>query len=221
MCLRCNTLYVGVMYLYKSVYEYGEAEYVIEKSRFIAHVKPVESYEEAQKFVSKIKQEYKNASHNVPAIICGNKQEMQWASDDGEPSGTSGLPVLKMLADEELTNLVIVITRYFGGIKLGTGGLARAYTTAAKLGIEAAGKCQVCESSSIIYELDYSFLAKLQNVAKDGCFEIVDTQFTDKVTVNLECMIENTDEVKKMVMDLTSGQAVQKSEKNSSKRFKI
>lgn len=219
--MQCNTLCVDIMYLYKSVYEYGEAEYVIEKSRFIAHVKPVGSYEEAQQFVSEIKQEYKSATHNVPAIICGNKQEVQWASDDGEPSGTSGLPVLKMLSDEELTNLAIVITRYFGGIKLGTGGLARAYTAAAKLGIEAAGICQVCESSSIVYELDYSFLAKLQNLAKDGMFEIADTQFTDKVTVKLECMIENTDEVKRMVMDMTSGQAVIKSEKNSIKRFKI
>lgn len=212
---------MGVMYLYKSVFKYGEAEYVIEKSRFIAHVKPVESYDEAQQFVSEIKQEYKSATHNVPAIICGTKQEMQWASDDGEPSGTSGLPVLKMIADEELTNLAIVITRYFGGIKLGTGGLARAYTAAAKLGIEAAGICQVCESTSMVYEIDYSFLAKLQNASKDGMFVIEDTQFTDKVTVTLECMVEYTDQTKSLISDLTSGQAVQKSEKNCLKRYEI
>ena len=112
------------MFLYNSVCEYGEAEYVIQKSRFIAHAVPVESYEEAKEFVADIKEQYRDATHNVPAIITGPKQEMQWASDDGEPSGTSGLPVLKMIAGEGLTNLAVVITRYFGGIKLGTGGLA-------------------------------------------------------------------------------------------------
>ena len=209
------------MYLYKSVYEYGEAEYVIEKSRFIAHVQPVESYEEAQEFVNKIKQEYKNATHNVPAIICGPKQEMQWASDDGEPSGTSGLPMLKMIADEELTNLAIVVTRYFGGIKLGTGGLARAYTTAAKMGIEAAGICEVRDSVALEYEFDYSFLTKLQNVSREGKFTIADTAFTDKVTARLECMAEDADYVRKMMSDLTSGQALLKEEKNCLKRFEI
>lgn len=209
------------MYLYKSVYEYGEAEYVIEKSRFIAHVQPVESYEEAQEFVNKIKQEYKAATHNVPAIICGPKQEMQWASDDGEPSGTSGLPMLKMIADEELTNLAVVVTRYFGGIKLGTGGLARAYTTAAKLGIEAAGICEVRDSVTLEYDFDYSYLTKLQNVSKEGKFEIGDTVFTDKVTAELECALEYADEVKTMMKDLTSGQAILKLEKNCLKRFEL
>ena len=209
------------MYLYKSVYEYGEAEYVIEKSRFIAHVQPVQSYEEAQEFVNKIKQEYKSATHNVPAIICGPKQEMQWASDDGEPSGTSGLPMLKMIADEGLTNLAVVVTRYFGGIKLGTGGLARAYTTAAKMGLDAARVCEVRDSVSLEYSFDYSYLSKLQNVAREGKFEIADTVFTDKVTARLECMAEDGEEIRKMMTDLTSGQAVLLSEKNCLKRFEI
>lgn len=209
------------MYLYKSVYEYGEAEYVVEKSRFIAHVQPVESYEQAQEFVNKIKQEYKSATHNVPAIICGPKQEMQWASDDGEPSGTSGLPMLKMVADMELTNLAIVVTRYFGGIKLGTGGLARAYTAAAKLGLEAAGICEVGEACSMSYEFDYSHLAKLQNLAKDGVFEIKDAEYSDKISACLECKIEDTDTVKRMMEDLTSGQAFLKNEQKSLKRLRI
>ena len=209
------------MYLYKSVYEYGEAEYVVEKSRFIAHVQPVESYEEAQEFVNKIKQEYKSATHNVPAIICGPKQEMQWASDDGEPSGTSGLPMLKMIADMELTNLAVVVTRYFGGIKLGTGGLARAYTAAAKLGLEAAGICEVGETCSMSYEFDYSHLAKLQNLAKDGVFEIKDAEYSDKISACLECKLEDTDAVKRMMEDLTSGQAFLKNEQKSLKRLRI
>ena len=209
------------MYLYRSVYEYGEAEYVIEKSRFIAHVQPVESYEQAQEFVNKIRQEYKSATHNVPAIICGPKQEMQWASDDGEPSGTSGLPMLKMIADMELTNLAVVVTRYFGGIKLGTGGLARAYTAAAKLGLEAAGICEVGESASLKYEFEYSYLTKLQNLAKDGLFEISDAEYSDKISATLECRLEDCNEVKRMMEDLTSGQAVLKNEQKSLKRLRL
>ncbi len=209
------------MYLYKSVYEYGEAEYVVEKSRFIAHVQPVESYEQAQEFVNKIKQEYKSATHNVPAIICGPKQEMQWASDDGEPSGTSGLPMLKMIADLELTNLAIVVTRYFGGIKLGTGGLARAYTAAAKLGLDAAGICEVGECCSLEYEFDYSYMTKLQNLTRDGLFEITNAEYADRITATLECRLEDSEAVRRMMEDLTSGQAKLKKEQNSLKRLRI
>ena len=115
------------MFLYRSVYESGEAEYIIEKSRFIAHVSPAETPEEARLFIAGIKEKYKDATHNVPAFVCGAGSEHQWASDDGEPQGTSGMPVLKLITAGELTNVAIVITRYFGGIKLGTGGLAAAY----------------------------------------------------------------------------------------------
>lgn len=209
------------MYLFKSVYEYAEAEYVVEKSRFITHVQPVSSYEEAQNFVAKIKQEYKSATHNVPAIICGPKQEMQWASDDGEPGGTSGLPMLKMISDEGLTNLAVVVTRYFGGIKLGTGGLSRAYTTAAKMGIEAAGICEVKESTSIRYEFDYSYLAKLQNLSKDGFFEIGNIEYAEKIRGDLTCLSEDTEKLKSIVTDVTSGQAILIEEKNCLKRFRI
>lgn len=209
------------MYLYRSVCKYGEAEYVIEKSRFIAHVQPVLSYEEAQEFVNKIKQEYRSATHNVPAIICGPGQEYQWASDDGEPSGTSGLPVLKMIADEGITNVAIVITRYFGGIKLGTGGLARAYTAAAKLGLEAAGVCEVRESAELTYEIDYSLLSRIQNSARDGSFDIADVQYTDKVLITLDCLSEKQPEIMRFLSDISSGQAVLKAEKNSVKRIEI
>ena len=209
------------MYLYKTAYEYGEAEYVIEKSRFIAHVQPVESYEEAQAFVNKIKQEYKSATHNVPAIIFGNKQEMQWASDDGEPSGTSGLPMLKMIADMGLTNIAVVVTRYFGGIKLGTGGLARAYTQAAKMGIEAAGICEARPGCVFNYTIDYSFFQKLQNLEKEGNFEIGRTEYTDKIKVELSCSSEYSDELESMMKELTAGQAALNSKENCLNRYKI
>lgn len=209
------------MHLYNSLYEYGEAEYVVEKSRFIAHAMPVDSYEEAKAFVADIKEEYRSATHNVPVIICGPKQEMQWASDDGEPSGTSGLPVLKMVAGEGLTNLAIVITRYFGGIKLGTGGLARAYTAAARLGVDAAGRCEVMESSFIRYEFDYSYLSKLQNLASEGKFEITEPEYSDVVRAGLRCLEEDAEMVKGLMRNLTNGKALILEEKKDLIRLKI
>lgn len=194
---------------------------MIQKSRFIAHASPVDSYEQAKQFVADIKEEYRDATHNVPAIIVGPGQEIQWASDDGEPSGTSGLPMLKMIAGEGLTNLAVVVTRYFGGIKLGTGGLARAYTAAGRLGIDAAGRCEVRESSLMVYEMDYSYISKLQNLASDGKFEIGDTEYTDVVKIALKCLSEDSEEIKGMMTNLTSGKAKILSEEKSLIRLKI
>lgn len=195
------------MYLYDSLYGTGEAEYIVEKSRFIAHACPVTSFDEGKAFAAGIRAEYRDATHNVPAIICGMKQEMQWASDDGEPGGTSGLPVLKMIAAEGLTNLAVVITRYFGGIKLGTGGLSRAYTMAARLGIEAAGICEVRESCLLTYEFDYSMYSPLVNLSGEGSFEITDPKFTDVVTAEIRCMSETADSLKQQMNNMSGGKA--------------
>ena len=200
------------MFLYKSVLDYGEAEYIVEKSRFIAHAMPVTSLDEARGYVASVKEEYRDATHDVPAIIVGAKQEVQWASDDGEPSGTSGLPMLKLIAGEGLTNLAVVVTRYFGGIKLGTGGLARAYTAAARLGLDAAGRCEVMESALIRYEFDYSYLSKLQNLAGEGKFELTDPEYSNVVRAGLRCLTEYENEVRGIMTNLTSGQAVLLSE---------
>ena len=208
------------MRLYNSLYEYGEAEYVVQKSRFIAHASPVDSYDEAREFLGMIREEYRDATHNVPAIITGPGQEIQWASDDGEPSGTSGLPLLKMLAGEGLTNLVVVVTRYFGGIKLGTGGLARAYTAAGRLGIEAAGICEVHEGALLRYEIDYTYLSKLQNLASDGKFELSEPEYTDVVRVGISCPSENTEEIRYMVNNLTNGRGILLSEEKNLLRLK-
>lgn len=196
------------MYLYKTLFSDGQAEYVIDRSRFIARAVPVSSYEEAQEYVSLIKSEYKDATHNVPAIVFGMKQEHKWASDDGEPSGTSGFPVMNMIADEGLTNLVVVVTRYFGGIKLGTGGLVRAYTHAAKLAIAEAGVCEVYEGVTFGCTVDYTYLAKIQNNAKSGLFEINSIDYGEKVSLDLGCMIEEEGRIKADLMDITSGNVV-------------
>ena len=207
------------MFLYRSVYEYGEAEYVVEKSRFIAHVSPAETPEEARLFIADIKEKYRDATHNVPAFVCGAGSEHQWASDDGEPQGTSGLPVLKLITAEGLTNVVIVITRYFGGIKLGTGGLARAYTHAAKLGIEAAGICDVKESSRLKYSFDYTYLSKITNYAAERGYELGETEYTDSVSAVISCPSEDADRVRSAVSDMTSGKAALLEEKLTPGRY--
>ena len=209
------------MYLYRSVYGCGEAEYTIERSRFIAHVSPAESPEEARAFIAGIKERYKDATHNVPAFVCGAGSEHQWASDDGEPQGTSGMPVLKLLTAEGLTNVAIVITRYFGGIKLGTGGLARAYTHAASLGIENARICEVRESALLRYSFDYSYLSKLRSMSDEGRFEMSDIEYTEAVSALIKCPEENSASVKSAVSDLTSGRAVLLSENSALGRYLI
>lgn len=209
------------MVLYRSICDYGEAEYVIQKSRFIAHAMPVTSYDEAKEYVASVKEEYRDATHNVPAIICGPKQEMQWASDDGEPSGTSGLPMLKLISGEGLTNLAVVVTRYFGGIKLGTGGLARAYTAAAKLGLDAAGRCDVMESTLLRYEFDYSLISKLQNLSSDGTFDIVEPEYSDVVRAGISCLAEKAPEIRGLMTNLTNGQAKLLSEESGIIRVMI
>jgi uncharacterized YigZ family protein len=143
---------------YKTVDKEAMAEQVIEKSRFIGYIKPVETREEAEDFIRKIKSMHKGATHNVPAYVIGDKAQIQWASDDGEPSGTSGAPMLHMLTGEGITNVVIVVTRYFGGIKLGTGGLVRAYTGTARLTLEAAGLCEVRELDELCLRQKIPFL---------------------------------------------------------------
>lgn len=201
------------MFLYKTVLAYAEAEQVIERSRFIARVMPVESYEEAQAFVAACKAEYKEATHNVPVIVCGNKQEMQWASEDGEPQGTAGAPMLRLVVEEGMTNLALVVTRYFGGTKLGTGGLMRAYSGVAKAGIAAAGICSVRESLQLQYRIDYHYLAKIQNAAEGGLFAIDGTEYTDKVTLTVSADRDDGDAVRHLFREWTAGQEELLSEK--------
>lgn len=199
------------MRLYNTVEKEASAEQIIEKSRFIAYVRPVSSKEEADEFISEIKRKRRDATHNVPAMVIGDKMQIQWASDDGEPQGTSGAPIIKMLTGDEITNVAIVVTRYFGGIKLGTGGLARAYTSSAKLGLEAAGICSVENRLCITCEFDYTYLAKLQSLAGD-IFEIGKTRYTDKVEAGFLCMPENAEKVRSLLENVTSGKIKLKGE---------
>lgn len=201
------------MKLYSTVRRQAQAEQIIEKSRFITYVSPAETKEEADAFIASIRKKHKDATHNVPAMVLGDKLQVQWASDDGEPQGTSGAPMVQLLVNEGITNVVIVVTRYFGGIKLGTGGLVRAYTSSAKLGLEAAGICDVEEMCLLTYEIDYTYLAKLQNLAGSGFFSISDIKYTDVVEVTLCLHPEKLDEAMSAVSNLTVGRGVLKNQR--------
>lgn len=199
------------MKLYNTVSKEAVAEQVIERSRFITYIKPVSTKEEADEFIGEIKKKHRDATHNVPAMVIGDKMQIQWASDDGEPQGTSGAPMVKMLVNAGFTNVVIVVTRYFGGIKLGTGGLARAYTSSAKLGLEAAGPCEIWEQSCLTFSFEYTHLAKVQNMAGD-IFEILDIRYTDVVEADLACDPDRTVELQGFISNLTQGKGLLKKE---------
>lgn len=196
------------MKLYSTVIGYGEAEQYIEKSRFIAYVKPVETKEEADAFIAEIKKKHKDATHNVPAMVLGDKFQIQWASDDGEPQGTSGAPMVQMLVKEGITNVVIVVTRYFGGIKLGTGGLVRAYTSSAKLGLAAAGLCDVKEQLVVTYRVDYSVYHKMQNTVFPFDVKIDNVVYTDMVDCDFMCEPEHGASLKALITGLTMGKDI-------------
>ncbi|SCZ81338.1 YigZ family protein [Acidaminobacter hydrogenoformans] len=192
---------------YKTVSREASAETVIEKSRFLGHVKPVKTEEEAQAFIAGIRKQYWDATHNVPVYVLGPEYHAQKFSDDGEPQGTAGLPVLSMLKNEGITDVVVVVTRYFGGVKLGTGGLVRAYTHSAQAGLEAAGVIEMVVHRAVAMTIDYTLLGKVQNyLAGRPSVRLADTVYTDHVTLALQVLPEEEDEVQAAMVELTSAQ---------------
>ena len=190
---------------YRTILNEAVAEQIIDKSRFIAHVKSVSTKEEADAFISEIRSKHKDATHNVPAMVIGEKFQIQWASDDGELQGTSGAPIVQMLVKEEITNIAVVVTRYFGGIKLGTGGLVRAYTSSAKRGVLEAGVCQVKEMAVLNIKTDYMHLSKIQNISERENFEILEIIYEDMVTLKITTEPENVTHVKTLFADISAG----------------
>lgn len=185
---------------------------IIERSKFIAYAAPVKSKDEAEEYILKIREKHKDASHNVPVIVLGERQSYQWASEDGEPQGTAGQPILKMLLAEGLTDLVVVVSRYFGGIKLGTGGLVRAYTKVAKEGLAAAGITEIVSMESMEIEIDYQFLDRLKNISesltdKEGrkIFELDDIDYLERVKIRLVYKADMREEIMGLLKDLTGG----------------
>lgn len=192
---------------FRTVFQSAFAEEVIEKSRFIAYCKPIESEADAVQFIEQIKKKHWDATHNVPVYVLGEHYSTQRYSDDGEPSGTAGVPILSMLKHEGITDVVIVVTRYFGGIKLGTGGLVRAYTQTAKLGLEAALLIDKLVYTHLNVKVDYHLHGKVQNYLMSSEELIIEnTAFTECVDIELYVKPELTEAVSQKLMDLCNGQ---------------
>lgn len=189
-----------------TISKYADAEIIIDKSKFIGYVKPVTDEAEAEAFILSIKNMHKEATHNVPVYLIGEHYEIQRYSDDGEPSGTAGMPVLEMLKKEGITNIAMVITRYFGGIKLGTGGLVRAYTKTAKTVLEKAGIVRKAEHELVSIIIDYSFLGKVQNMLTEGRYIVKDTVFLENVQFLIYTLPEEIDRLKETIVNTTNNQ---------------
>lgn len=171
------------MIKYRAVFQGGSGEIVEKKSRFIAHVSEAESVEEAQEFIETVKKRYWDARHNCSAFSIGEKNPVTRCSDDGEPGGTAGKPILEVIEGSGIHNIVIVVTRYFGGTLLGTGGLVRAYTDAAKAGIENSVIIEKIPGVRMKLVTDYTDLGKIQYILAQNEVTVEHTDYTDKVEI--------------------------------------
>ncbi|MBR3646300.1 MAG: YigZ family protein [Lachnospiraceae bacterium] len=193
---------------YNILYEGRSAELVEKKSRFIAHLKPVETEEEALLFIEEIKKKYWDARHNCYAYIIGENKELQRFSDDGEPSGTAGKPILEVLLGEDINNVVVVVTRYFGGVLLGTGGLVRAYGRTTKLGLEASVIKKRVSGYKLVIHTDYNGIGKIQYIVSTMGIANHNEDYAEDVTVTVLVSEDDCDRFVKQVTEATAARAV-------------
>ncbi|MGC6587989.1 YigZ family protein [Paenibacillus sp. JZ16] len=193
---------------YKTVRQAGSKEIVIKKSRFIGHVMPVETEEEAVAFIEEIKKKHWNATHNCSAYMIGERDEIQKQSDDGEPSGTAGKPILEVIRNQGRKNVAIVVTRYFGGIMLGAGGLIRAYTDGAVAAMESGDPITRVLHREIFVELDYTWLGKVENELRNRGVRMGETNFADTVTLTCLPLDGDAESFMSWMVDLTQGQSL-------------
>ncbi|HAU85313.1 MAG TPA: YigZ family protein [Lachnospiraceae bacterium] len=189
------------------VYRGGQGEIVEKKSRFICTVLAVNTEDEAIVFIEKMRKQYWDATHNCFAYVIGERQQIQRCSDDGEPSGTAGRPMLDVLLGNKLSNAAVVVTRYFGGTLLGTGGLVRAYSKSTQVGLENSVVFEKCCGKQVSISTDYNGIGKLQYIAATMELHTLDTEYTDKVVVKLLVPEDKLDEMDKKVTEATSGKA--------------
>ena len=178
---------------YRTVTGRGDDEVVINKSRFIGHALPCATEEEALAFIAEMRQKYKDASHNCYAYVIGQNKGIMRYSDDGEPGGTAGLPMMEVLKNRDVTNLCVVVTRYFGGVLLGAGGLVRAYTQGAVIALKAAHEAVMTPTSTYLVELAYNQLGRLEHWIKDTPYRLEDREFAAGVTCRIALKSENAD----------------------------
>lgn len=191
---------------YRTIKEDNQHEIEIKKSRFICFLKRIDSEEEAKDFIQQIKKEHWKANHNCSAFVLGDHHEIQRSSDDGEPSGTAGVPMLEVLKKNDLINVCAVVTRYFGGTKLGAGGLIRAYSGSVAQAIVHTGIVEGKLQQEVFVQLDYPNWGKMENFIASENLAVKDTQFTDRVVVT--CMVDENqvDDFEAQVTDLLNGQ---------------
>lgn len=185
----------------------GEDEQVIQKSRFIGHVARTETEEEAIKFIQQIKSEHATATHNCSAYLIGEHDLIQKANDDGEPSGTAGVPILEVLKKQHLKDTTVVVTRYFGGIKLGAGGLIRAYSSTASLALSTTGivRRQLMDGFSV--SVEYPLLGKLENTLRQSDYVLEGIDYQEKVIFTVYVETEDAKRFVEWIVDLTNDQA--------------
>ena len=190
---------------YRTIKEDGQVQEEIKKSRFICHAKRVYSEEEARDFITAIKKEHYKATHNCSAFIVGERSEIKRTSDDGEPSGTAGVPMLGVLENHNLTNVCVVVTRYFGGIKLGTGGLIRAYAGSVALAVKEIGIIEIKEQAGIQIHMTYAQYQEYGNFLKEHNLIELETNFTDQVDTMIFIDKEKKDGIKADLIEFFNG----------------
>ena len=195
---------------YKVVYKGGQDEIIEKKSRFIATVAPVESEEEALAFIEAMKKKYWDARHNCFAYVIGERGQLARCSDDGEPGGTAGKPILEVMSGSGIHNIVVVVTRYFGGTLLGTGGLIRAYTKSTQEGIKESMVIEKCLGVMLSLTCDYTTSGKIQYLTATEHIPVLDTVYTDNVTFEMIVPVEEVGSVEKKFMEASMGKAVLK-----------
>ena len=190
---------------FRTIKEDGQVQEEIKKSRFICHAKRVYSEEEARDFITAIKKEHYKATHNCSAFIIGERSEIKRTSDDGEPSGTAGVPMLGVLENHNLTNVCMVVTRYFGGIKLGAGGLIRAYAGSVALAVKEIGIIEIKEQAGIAIQMSYTQYQEYNNFLKEHTLMELDTNFTDQVDTMIYVDKEDKENIKAALVEFFNG----------------
>ena len=190
---------------FRTIKEDGQVQEEIKKSRFICHAKRVYSEEEARDFITAIKKEHYKATHNCSAFIIGERSEIKRTSDDGEPSGTAGVPMLGVLENHNLTNVCVVVTRYFGGIKLGAGGLIRAYAGSVALAVKEIGIIEIKEQAGIAIQMSYAQYQEYSNFLREHNLMELETTFTDQIDTIIYVDKEEKENIKSALVEFFNG----------------
>lgn len=190
---------------YTTVRNYGEDRFIEKKSEFIGYAKRCENEEEAKAFINEIKAMHKQATHNCYAYVIGENMGIQRYSDDGEPQGTAGIPILEVMKKSNVTDCAIVVTRYYGGILLGAGGLTRAYTKGASIAIKAAKVVEKVKGQKLLFTMEYDMLGKIQYIFNEKKWHIEDIEYTDKVVLSTISEVSIVEEIEKEITEASSG----------------